>query len=91
MGVTFAPFVSRAIIVGTFDCADDVGLGKLRAGFASGFDVSMPPGTMAAVKIGVVLIVVVVVEELRLAQLKACGDVTPTSAISLASASITSA
>lgn len=65
--------------VSAFDCADEAGLGKLKAvaDFVSGFDVSVPPGTMAAVEIGVVLTVVVVVEELRDARLPA-EDVTTT-------------
>lgn len=73
MGVKFAPFVSGVIAAGALDCADDAGLGKLKAaaGFVSGFDVSVPPGTIAAVEIGVVLTVIVVVEELRVAQLAA--------------------
>lgn len=87
MGFTFASFDSGVIIVGAFDSADDAGFGKLKAaaGFVSGFDVSMPPGTMAAVEIGVVLTVVVVVEELRVAQLLVCKDVT-TGATSFTSA-----
>lgn len=80
----FISFVSRVFVAGTFNCADDVVFGKLKvvsdfvSAFVLGLDEEKPLGTMAAVESGVVLMFVVVVEELRVAQLTGCvtGGVT---------------
>lgn len=77
--VKFVSFVSR-ILVATFNCAGNVVFGKTASDFASilGLDEGKPLGTIAAVDNGVVLTFVVVVEELRVAQLTGCviGGVT---------------
>lgn len=80
----FISFVSRVFVADTFNCVDDVVFGKLKvvsdfvSAFVLGLDEEKPLGTMAAVESGVVLMFVVVVEELRVAQLTGCvtGGVT---------------
>jgi len=77
LATKFVSFVLRASVVGTFNCAGVV-FGKLKAvsdfvsTFVLGLDEEKPLGTMAAVDNGVVLMFVVVVEELRVAQLIGC-------------------
>lgn len=72
----FVSFVLRILVAGTFNCTGDV-FGKLKVVsdfsiFALGLGEEKPLGTMAAVDSGVVFIFVVVVEELRVAQLTGC-------------------
>lgn len=74
----FVSFVLRILVADTFNCTGDVVFGKLKVVFdfvsifALGLDEEKPLGTMAAVDSGVVLMFVVVVEELRVAQLTGC-------------------
>lgn len=56
-------------IIGVFNCGSAFGKLKVVATLVSGFAVGRLLGTMAAVVMGVVLMLVVVVEELRVAQL----------------------
>jgi len=78
LATKFVSFVLRTPVVGTFNCAVDVVFGKLKvvsdfvSTFVLGLDEEKPLGTMAAVDSGVVLMFVVVVEELRVAQLTGC-------------------
>lgn len=82
--LTLVSFVSRVLVAGTFNCVGDMVFGKLKvvsdfvSTFVLGLDEEKPLGTMAAVDSGVVLMFVVVVEELRVAQLIGCvtGGVT---------------
>lgn len=69
-----ADLISGVLVAGTFSFADNAGFGKLKV--TTGFVLALvsifveenPLGTIAAVESGVVLMLVVVVEELRVAQ-----------------------
>lgn len=74
----FVSFVLRILVAGTFNWAGDVVFGKLKVVsnfvsiFALGLGEEKPLGIMAAVDSGVVFTFVVVVDELRVAQLTGC-------------------
>lgn len=85
LAIKFVSFFVRILVVSTFGCVGDVVFGKqlkvvsdFVSTFVLGLDEEKPLGMMAAVDSGVVLTFVVVVEELRVAQLTGCmtGGVT---------------